>query len=280
MATHAHEGEHQHRSAFFYLAIALFLAILTGIEIGPLFEWFYLPAAALIALSVVKFFFVVAFFMHLWDDPPIFARLFVAPLIGAALMVIVLMLLHHTFSPAPGTDPFAVQERYRANWNGECSSWLRSSETNRWYCASPAIADARILRDSPFAAAGAAEAGPIVDLAAMSETERKTWLMTRGEEVYGNTCAACHQANGMGVPPAFPPLAGSVDFMGDPQNHARIIVHGLSGRIQVQGVEYNGAMPAQGMLSDQDIAAVATYERNSWGNEGSIVLPEDVRAVR
>jgi mono/diheme cytochrome c family protein len=79
---------------------------------------------------------------------------------------------------------------------------------------------------------------------------------------------------------AFPPLAGSGGYYGSPENHARIIVHGLQGSIVVQGVTYNGAMPAQGQLSDYDIAAVATYERSSWGNNDGIVMPEDVARVR
>src|SRR5690606_28983271 len=75
--------EHAERSVMFYAAIAIFLAILTLIEVAPLFEWFDLPASVLIALSVVKFFFVVAFFMHLWDDASVFTRVFVVPLVGS-----------------------------------------------------------------------------------------------------------------------------------------------------------------------------------------------------
>ena len=104
--------------------------------------------------------------------------------------------------------------------------------------------------------------------------------MARGEVVYGQVCAACHQGTGLGVAGAFPPLAGAGEYYGDPQNHARIIVHGLQGEIVVLGTTYNGAMPPQGSLSDYDIAAVATYERHSWGNNDGIVLPDDVKAVR
>jgi mono/diheme cytochrome c family protein len=79
----------------------------------------------------------------------------------------------------------------------------------------------------------------------------------------------------------FPPLAGSGDYYGDAQNHAKIIVHGLQGLIVVQGQEYNGVMAEHGSkLTDYDIAAVATYERNSWGNADGIVVPADVAAVR
>lgn len=104
--------------------------------------------------------------------------------------------------------------------------------------------------------------------------------MTRGADVYAKICAPCHQATGKGIPGAFPPLAGSGAFYGSPQKHAGIIINGLSGPITVQGQAFNGAMPPQGSLSDLDIAAVATYVRNSWGNADGIVTPADVAAAR
>lgn len=284
---HGHgDGHEAHRPVSFYLAIALFLSIITAVELGPLFDFYRLPPLVLLLLSAVKFSVVVAFFMHLYDDAPVFTRLFAAPLLGATLMVSVLMVLAHTFAPSPGKDSFAVEERYGDVWNRPCSSWLRSNHTNRWYCASPPIADARVQLttrqdDRPVSAFGkGADAG--VDLAAMSDADKKAWLMKRGGEVYGNICQACHQENGMGLPPNFPPLAKSdSDKFTDKGAHAHTIIHGLSGTIRVNGVEYSGAMPAQGgNLSDLEIAAVATYERNSWGNDLGVVLPEDVKAQR
>ena len=68
-------------------------------------------------------------------------------------------------------------------------------------------------------------------------------LKAHGAEVYANVCQACHQADGKGLPGAFPPLAGSSGFYGTPEKHAGIIVHGLSGAITVQGTAWNGAMP-------------------------------------
>jgi mono/diheme cytochrome c family protein len=106
-------------------------------------------------------------------------------------------------------------------------------------------------------------------------------LMVRGEEVYGQICVACHQANGEGVSGAFPPLAGAGEFYGSGENQAYIIINGLSGEIEVKGQKYNGAMPAQGnVLSDYAIAAVSTYVRNSWGNADGMVSEEDVSAAR
>jgi cytochrome c oxidase subunit 4 len=126
-AAHDHAA-HEHRPVWQYLAIAVVLTLITAFELGPLFGFYHLPPAVLIVLSAFKFFTVVAFYMHLWDDHPIFTRLFAAPLIGAAAMITVLMLLHHTFFPSPHEDAFALQERYRENWNGPCYSWLRSHE--------------------------------------------------------------------------------------------------------------------------------------------------------
>ncbi|MCO4745678.1 MAG: cytochrome c [Proteobacteria bacterium] len=130
----------------------------------------------------------------------------------------------------------------------------------------------------------AAEEAP--DLAAMSADEQKTWLMTKGEEVYktggsgGIACQTCHMENGEGTPGVFPPLKGAGDFFGDCTKHAGFVINGLTGEIEVAGVKYNSAMPAQGNLTDIEIAAVITYERNSWGNEGSVCLPADVAKAR
>lgn len=279
--SHGHgHAEGPHRPISFYVVIAVALALITFVELGPLFEWYHLPPLALLALSAVKFFAVVAFFMHLWDDAKIFTRLFAAPLLGAISMVVVLMLLHNTFAPSPDVDPLPVIERYRENWNGPCSSWLRSHEGNRWYCASPPLDNARLALHLEKPGGSTGSQGPSVDLAAMSETERHEWLMKRGQEIYETNCQACHQANGQGVPPAFPPLAGA-DYIQDVNVHAKSVIHGVSGPITVNGVQYNGNMPAQGaMYSDEEIAAILTYERNSWGNNLGDVDLAVVKAAR
>ena len=285
MATAHESGHHEgaHRPTWHYIAIAAFLSIVTAAELGPLFGYYRLPPAVLLVLSAVKFFTVVAFFMHLWDDASIFTKLFAAPLLGAGLMVAVLMLLFHTYAPAPEKDNIAIQERYRENWNGDCSSWLRSNHSNRWYCASPPVEAARILAFSDLAKKGAVAASKPaeVDLSQKSPEERHAFLMTHGKEVYDTYCAACHKPEGDGIPGAFPPLKGSGAFYGDAKNHATIVTRGLSGKINVGGRDFDGKMPAWGeQLSDNDIAAAATYERNSWGNADGDVQPEDVASVR
>jgi mono/diheme cytochrome c family protein len=170
-------------------------------------------------------------------------------------------------------DPLEVNARYAMKYQEPCSSWLRSPHTGFKYCASPAFTVVPPTVEKPQVAA--VSYTPM----ASGPTDEAS-LMAQGEAVYGAICVTCHQANGLGVPGAFPPLAGSGSYYGDPRNHARIIVHGLSGTIQVQGATFNGAMPAQAQLSDYDVAAVATYERLSWGNNDGVVLPEDVAAIR
>jgi cytochrome c oxidase subunit 2 len=94
-------------------------------------------------------------------------------------------------------------------------------------------------------------------------------LVKNGEKVYGTICAACHQATGKGLPPTFPALAGSKVVAGPVDAH---IIQILKGK---------NAMPPFGpQLSDADIAAVATYERNSWGNHSGDVQPDQVAALR
>ena len=274
--THEHAEEHVHRSAWFYVAIGVLLTLATLIEVAPLFEVVNIPPIGLLILTAFKFFLVVAFFMHLWDDAPIYSQLFYIPMVGAVLMVSVLMLLFHTFNPKPGEDAFAVQERYVANYRGECNSWLLSHRSNRWYCASPPIAVSRMVRVGPVGPAWGTFPGILED---MDEEEQFAALYDFGEKIYRAECASCHQADGTGTG-GYPPIAGS-DFLGTPEFHASIIIHGIDQPITVLGVEYpGGAMPPFSQLDDLEVAAVATYERNAWGNEEGIVLPEHAQRAR
>ena len=96
--------------------------------------------------------------------------------------------------------------------------------------------------------------------------------MQQGESVYTARCAVCHQANGMGVPGAFPAIKGSKVATGDLDVHLDTIVHGRPGT----------AMQAfANQLTDKEIAAVVTYQRNAWGNDtGDVVQASDVNAFK
>jgi mono/diheme cytochrome c family protein len=103
----------------------------------------------------------------------------------------------------------------------------------------------------------------------------------RGKVVYENICALCHNPDGAGKPGQAPPLAGSEWAQGSPARMIRIPLVGFSGSVKVKGQEYNLSMAAMGAaLSDDDLAAVLTYIRMSFGNKGSIIKPEQVKAVR
>ena len=96
-------------------------------------------------------------------------------------------------------------------------------------------------------------------------------LKAQGDKVYAANCVACHQANGMGVPNTFPALSGGKITTGDKAAHIDIVLNGKPGT----------AMAPFKHLSDVDIAAVVTYERNSWANKtGDMVAPAEIKAAR
>lgn len=134
-------------------------------------------------------------------------------------------------------------------------------------------------------------------LAATAEAATKDYtldeLKTRGETIFNSRCAACHQANGQGIPGVFPPLVEGTTFanqdtlkrlaergfakggkivLGPKDKHLDIVMNGIPGTA-MQGL---GAQ-----MTDLEVAAVVTYERNSWGNKaGDVLQPKEVAAVR
>ena len=116
---------------------------------------------------------------------------------------------------------------------------------------------------------------------AQSKTTAAEEQLPDGKSVYATTCAACHQATGEGVSGVFPPLAGSEWATGDEAKAVRILLHGVTGPIEVAGETFNGMMPPWGpTLKDADIAAVLTYVRNTWGNKGTPVTAATVAKIR
>ncbi len=102
-----------------------------------------------------------------------------------------------------------------------------------------------------------------------------------GKQLFAANCQACHQATGQGLPGVFPPLAGSPLVTGDPVVLSQIVLHGLTGPIDILGTTYNGAMPAFGeQLSDAELAAVLTHIRSEWGNQAPAVDAGAVAAAR
>ena len=112
------------------------------------------------------------------------------------------------------------------------------------------------------------QAAAAAAVASATKTWSKDELMAQGESVYNTNCAGCHKKDGSGMPPVFPAMKGSPIANGAAADHMDIVLNG------------KGAMPLFKMLGDADLAAVITYERNAFGNTGSVVQPSDVKSAR
>ena len=110
--------------------------------------------------------------------------------------------------------------------------------------------------------------------------------IARGQPLYMQTCIACHQPTGMGLPGAFPPLAKSDYATGDARRMIAMILKGVQGPLTVNGTQYNNIMLPLDMQfpvlkDDAKVADVLNFVRNSFGNEvKEPVTPEFVTAVR
>jgi nitrite reductase (NO-forming) len=103
--------------------------------------------------------------------------------------------------------------------------------------------------------------------------------IARGKTLYNSICIACHQSEGQGIPKAFPPLAKSDYLNADVKRAVSNVVHGLQGKVKVNGETYESVMPQLG-LNDEQVANVLTYVYHQWGNNNTEVLPSLVKEVR
>jgi len=135
--------------------------------------------------------------------------------------------------------------------------------------AAPPVGKAPVDTAAAPAAPPAAATGPYSFDAARAATQ------------YASKCAACHQATGMGLAGAFPPLKGNPSVLdADPTKQLSVILHGLQGE-PINGVTYASAMPPfADVLNDSDIADIANHERTSWGNQAKLVTADQVKAAR
>ncbi len=119
---------------------------------------------------------------------------------------------------------------------------------------------------------------PVVPAGAVAATPAAA--PSAGEQTFQTVCAACHQATGLGLPGAFPPLAGSTWASQDPETPIRVVLAGLSGPIEVKGAQFNSMMPPPAGLDDEKIAAVLTYVRSHFGNTAPAIDKAKVAEVR
>lgn len=126
------------------------------------------------------------------------------------------------------------------------------------------VEEAAPVAEAVVEAAPVAEEAPAMDLA-------------EGKALYEAKCQVCHQANGMGLPGAFPPLAKS-DYLADKTASIKATLNGLQGEVTVNGVVFNSVM-APVPMTDDELLAVMNYVYNSWGNEG-VITTEDIAAAK
>ncbi len=104
--------------------------------------------------------------------------------------------------------------------------------------------------------------------------------IARGRQVYTEQCLTCHQADGGGVQNMNPPLIKTKWVLGDKARLIEIVLKGMTGDIEINGDEYHNVMPPHEFLTDQQIADLLTYVRNSFGNKAKAVTVAEVKAVR
>ncbi len=101
-----------------------------------------------------------------------------------------------------------------------------------------------------------------------------------GRRTYKSACITCHQADGRGLAGVYPTLHQTEWTEGDKGRLIRLVLHGMRGPVKVGGQTYDGWMQPLGRLSDDQIAAVLTFVRQSFGNDASVVTPDEVTRVR
>jgi len=183
--------------------------------------------------------------------------------------------LHSWWVPALGAKQDAIPGFIR-------DSWFKADKigTYRGQCVELCGKDhgfmpivVEVVSEEDYAAWVAGKKGAAqVAVADDSKTFDMAEMMARGEQVHLANCAACHQANGAGIPGAFPAINGSKVASGPIEDHVRLVMNGRPGTAMAAFAD---------QLSDADIAAVITYQRNAWDNKsGDMAQPVEIAALR
>jgi len=275
----------QHGGIGLYVAVALILGVITFVEFA-IVEWppTFMSSAWvlfwLIALSVVKFWMVIWFFMHLKDDDKLYTGFFSSGMViamGTFVALVFLFLLPRAVAPVVAAE--ASSALHADGGHGKSTALpaavvanIASDGASRSLAeraGNPRPADRSMAVTPPAAPTNgfevridAAAAEPAADLLAQATAEPVLDLVL-GAQVYAANCAGCHQATGAGIPGVFPPLAGhAADLFAAEGGRTYLIdvlLYGLQGPITVDGASYNGIMPAWAQLGDEQIAALSNY---------------------
>ncbi len=289
----------KHSGTGLYITVAIILAVITYLEYAIVeFPPTWMSSGWVlfwvVLMSIVKFWMVIWFFMHLRDDPKIYTGFFSSGIViglGTFVVLMAMFLLPRAVAPvmidgvsvadvahAPyGAAGLSDEQRALIDSDGASRALAQRAQTPRPRDGSLVVtppaarADGFALRSDEIAtteaeADPAAEAdGPLVAEAPVTisfdtELGASTYL----------ACAGCHQGNGAGIPGAFPPLAGHAADLyraeGGRPYLIGVLLYGLQGQIVVDGASYNGLMPAFSHYDDDAIAAVLNHVVTEWGN--------------
>jgi mono/diheme cytochrome c family protein len=289
-----------------YVIVALILAVITYAEYYIVeFPLSFLTQGQtlfwLIAMSVVKFWMVIWFFMHLKDDDKLYTGFFSSGMVigmGTFVALTYLFLLPGAVAPTANAAEVAAREAWKSGVHGahgaDDGHATTADATHAAVTeAATDVAHGEVDGAASDVAHGEAD-GAATDPAreAVAEAATETLVAASpadydrelGSQTYGGMCAGCHQPTGAGIPGAFPPLAGhaadlyqAVGGIGGRQYLIDVMLYGLQGAITVDGMTYNGLMPAWANLTDDQIAAVVNHV--VVGFEGAAV-PEGFEAIR
>jgi mono/diheme cytochrome c family protein len=120
----------------------------------------------------------------------------------------------------------------------------------------------------------------IISILLFAQTNSLNDSIKRGKVVYDKVCLSCHMADGGGVPHLNPPLIQTSYVLGDKNRIIGIVLNGMTDRVPIEDEYYSNSMAPHKDLTDQQIADVLTYVRNSFGNKASAVTVAEVKAVR
>jgi len=291
-----------------YVAVALILGVITYVEFA-IVEWppTFMSSSWvlfwLVTLSLVKFWMVIWFFMHLKDDDKLYTGFFSSGMViamGTFVALAFLFLLPRAVAPnvsaastpAIHADAGHGNDKYgAAALPADVAANIASDGASRSLAeraANPRPADRSLVVTPPAAPtdgfgvrvdarAADADAGALL---AQAETA-VGFDRELGAQVYAANCAACHQASGAGIPSVFPPLAGhGADLYraeGGRTYLIDVLLYGLQGQITVGGTNYAGAMPSWRQLGDEQLAAVVNHL--VVGFEG-VVEPEGFEPIQ
>ncbi|MEI6248465.1 MAG: cytochrome c [Verrucomicrobiota bacterium] len=202
-------------------------------------------------------------------------------LVAVAVLAFAFVLIRPTTNT--DRDRRTAQKALRADTESKAKALLTAPAKNPDGTYRLPVADAMaVIAANPKVLADLRKsaAAPAPSSASATFVKAEDEQMKRGLAVYSRTCIACHQPTGKGLAPVFPSIAATPIVNGDATLPIKFILHGLMGPITVDGVTYNSMMPPVAGVSDQDIADVLTYVRQSFGNKSNPVTADQVKVVR